>query len=142
MIESMISLELPQPLYRRLQRLAELTHRPLEKLVIQALDTNVPPLLDELPVDIQQDLTDLEQLLDNELWQVAQSPIIGTQQQEYSRLLNKQRAAKLTTREAKRLEELYQQANRHMLRKAYANALLKWRGHALPPLPTHNPSLV
>jgi hypothetical protein len=74
MLVSMISLELPPTLYRRLQRLVELTHRPLEKLVIEALDINVPPLLDEL------------------------------------------------------------------LRKAYATALLKWRGYSLPPLPAVHPS--
>lgn len=53
---------------------------------------------------------------------------------EYTALLDKERAGTLTPAEKATLEALYQDANGHMLRKAYANALLKWRGHPLPPL--------
>lgn len=85
-----IALQMPDPLYLRLQRLAAFTQRPVESLVLQALEAQIPPLLEDMPAPIRGDL-------------VA-------------------------------LEALYHEANCHMLRKAYANALLKWRGHPLPTL--------
>jgi hypothetical protein len=127
MLEPTIAVALPVPLHQRLLRLAELTDRPLEALVIQALDANVPQLPDETPAAVQQDLADLETLPVEQLWQVAHSVISRTQQREYSKLLDKQRAGVLDPLEAEHLEILYQQANRHMVRKAYAAVLLQWR---------------
>ena len=44
-----LALQMPEPLYLRLQRLAVLTHRPVESLVIQALEAQIPPLLEDMP---------------------------------------------------------------------------------------------
>ena len=134
MYESTVAIPLPQILYRRLKHLADITQRPLESLVIQALDNNVPQLIDDLPSSMRSDLADLEQLADDSLWKVANSIIDLDKQQEYTNLLDKQRNAMIAVGEERRLEELFQQANRHMIRKAYANALLRWRGHLLPEL--------
>ncbi|NOT56578.1 MAG: hypothetical protein HOP18_18420 [Deltaproteobacteria bacterium] len=134
MSESIVAIPMPPLLYQRLQRLAVLTHRPLESLVLQALDTNVPPLLEEMPEQIRTDLAALEQLTDEALRQVASSHWDAQQHTRYSTLVEKERAGTLTPAEQKTLEELYHDANCQMLRKAYANALLKWRGHQLPTL--------
>jgi predicted DNA-binding protein len=134
MPEQTIAIQLPQPLYQRLRRLAELTRRPLESLVLQALDANVPPLLDDMPEPIRTDLAALEELDDAALRQVAQGVWSPKQHARYTALVAKERTGMITPSEHAALEELYQQANRHMLRKAYANALLKWRGYQLPTL--------
>jgi hypothetical protein len=125
---------MPEPLYRRLQRLAALTHRPVESLVLQALDAQVPLLLEDMPAPIRSDLRALETLDDTTLQQVAQSVWSPAQHAQYTALLDKERVSTLTSSEKATLEALYQEANGHMLRKAYANALLKWRGHPLPTL--------
>jgi hypothetical protein len=134
MSEQTIAIQMPQPLYQRLQHLSEITHRPLESLVLQALDANVPPLLEDMPEAIRQDLARVEKLDDEALHQLAQSVWNTEQSTHYSELLEKERAGTITQHEKASLEALYQAANSHMLRKAYANALLKWRGHRLPTL--------
>lgn len=134
MSEPTLAIQMPQPLYQRLQRLAELTHRPLESLVLQTLDTHIPPLLEDLPEPVRKDLAALEQLDATALWQVAQGVWSPEQSARYAALLEKDRASTITASEQAALEDLYQKANCHMLRKAYANALLKWRGHQLPTL--------
>lgn len=134
MSEPTITLQMPQPLYQRLQRLAELTHRPLESLIFQSLDAHLPPLLEDMPESMREDLHTLEKLDDEALRHVAQGVWSTTQHERYTELLEQDRASALTPSEQVTLEELYQDANRHMLRKAYAHALLKWSGHELPPL--------
>ena len=134
MNESTITIQLPHPLYQRLQRLAELTHRPLDSLIFQSLDAHLPPLLEDMPEPIREDLKTLENLDDEALLEVAQGVWSQEQHERYSELVERDREGALTSSEQDRLEELYQNANRHMLRKAYANALLKWRGREVPPL--------
>ncbi len=129
-----VAIPMPQPLYQRLQRLAALTQRPLESLVLQALDANLPPLLEDMPEPIRQELAALETLDADALRPIADSVWSPEQNARYSALVEKERAQTLTSSEKTDLEELYQAANCHMLRKAYANALLKWRGHPLPTL--------
>jgi len=134
MSEPTLAIQMPQPLYQRLQRLAAITQRPLESLVLQALETNIPPLLEEMPEPIRKDLAALEQLDDEALQHVAHGVWSPEQRARYTELLEKERAATITPSEKATFEELYREANCHMLRKAYANALLKWRGHQLPSL--------
>ena len=134
MSEPTVAIQLPHLLYQRLQRLAELTHRPLESLVLQALDAHIPPLLEDMPEHIRKDLAALEKLEDEALRHVAQSEWSTEQRARYSALVEKERTHTLTPAEQSALEGLYHEANCHMLRKAYANALLKWRGHQLPTL--------
>ena len=128
------AIQLPQPLYQRLQRLAELTNRPLESLVLQALDANISPLLEDMLEPIRKDVVALEKLVDAALRHVAQGGWSPVQSARYRTLLEKDRAGAITQFETATLEALYQEANHHMLRKAYANALLKWRGRRLPTL--------
>ncbi len=129
-----IAIELPQLLYQRLQRLAELTRRPLEKLVVQTLEANVPSLPENLSPIIRETLLDLEVLDDEILWQVAYSTISPKQQNKYSHLLQKNRLKTLNKTEQITLERLYQESQRHTIRKGYAFVLLKWRGYSLPTL--------
>lgn len=134
MSESTIAMHLPQPLYQRLQRLATLTHRPLESLVCQALDAHILPLLEDMPAPVREDLAALEALEDDALRRVAQGVWHPDRSARYTELLEKERLGRITQAEQATREALYQEANGHMLRKAYANALLKWRGHPLPTL--------
>lgn len=129
-----IAIQMPQPLYGRLQRLAELTHRPLESVVVQTLDANVPPLPDDLPEEMRDDLLALENLDDEALWKVARSTANPEKYAQHSLLLEKNRLSTITKSERTTLDQLHHEANRRMLRKAYAYVLLKWRGFRLPTL--------
>lgn len=48
MSDSTVAVQVPEAIYRRLERLAALTSRPLESLVAQALSSGMPPLPDDL----------------------------------------------------------------------------------------------
>lgn len=130
--EQTIAVDLPQSLYQRLQRLADVTHQPIADLVVQAIDQNIPPLLDDLPAEMRQELAPLETLSDEALWTVARSHTGSQDHERYVELLHQERAGALTVAEAAEFEQLYQATNVRMLRKAYACLLLKWRGYALP----------
>jgi len=132
MSEQTVAIHMPDPLYQRLQRLAKASRRPLENLVVQTLDANVPTLPENLPQSVQEELASLELLSDEELWQVAESQY--DTQRVYSRLLQKNSREMLTDVEQTQLNKHYDAVNRLTLRKAYAYVLLKWRGHRLPSL--------
>ena len=134
MSEQTIAIQVPQLLYQRLQRLSQLTHRPLESLILQTLDANLPTLPENLPEAVRQDLVDLESLDDEDLWKVANNMIGQEHQAQYNLLLEKDRLGTITKAEQEAMEALYQAANRHVLRKGYAYVLLKWRGYHLPTL--------
>lgn len=94
----------------------------------------IPPLFEDMPEPMRKDLAALETLDVDALLQIAQSVWSPEQSACYTALLDKERAGTITQSEKATLEALYQEANGHMLRKAYANALLKWHGHQLPTL--------
>ncbi len=129
-----VAVQMPQQLYSRLERLAELSRRSLESVVLQTLDSNIPPLPDDLPDEMRSDLSKLENLGDEALWEIAQSTISLEQQQRMSELLRRNQEGTITEAERRGLAKLRKEADRLMLRKAYAYVLLKWRGHRLPKL--------
>ena len=134
MSQHKIMLEIPDGLYQRLQHFAHLGGNPFEKLVLQTLSAGIPPLPEDLPPEMQSELLKLESFVKQQLWEIARNTISEKQQLRYNQLLKKQRDDDLSHLEQEELEQLFIQAENNMLRKAYAYALLKWRGQRLPPL--------
>ena len=129
-----VAIQVPQSLYHRLERIADLTQRPLESLVVQALSSSIPLLPDDLPPAMRDALVALERLSDDELQQVANATFPAEQAEHYAALREKRRASTITAPEQATLDHLAQAADLLTLRKAYAAVLLKWRGHRLPTL--------
>ncbi len=129
-----IPIHVPQSLYHRLERLAELTQQPLESLVVQALSSSIPLLPDELPPATRHVLIALEHLSDDQLWEVARSEFGSAQAEQFATLREKRRAGTLTVAEQATIDRLAQEVDLLTLRKAYAAVLLKWRGYRLPTL--------
>lgn len=129
-----VTIQMSQSLYQRLERISQLTRRPLEKVVAQTLESTIPPLPDTLPPVMRDALLALEALSDEALWQVAHSVVSPEQHEQHSRLLEKNKATTLTAAERDLLARLRQDADLLMLCKAYAYVLLKWRGYRLPTL--------
>lgn len=134
MTSQTVAIQIPEQLYQRLERLAALTNHSLEQLVVQTLSANVPPLPDDIPDNMRDDLIALEAVDDEALWQVAHSVVSAEQHEQLVLLLDKQKAGKITDAERTVLAQLQHEADRLMLRKAYAYILLKWHGHRLPTL--------
>lgn len=125
--------------YRRLQRMAAVLRRPLEEVASQTIRGNLPPTVDDLPVELQNELADWLNLSDEQLWQIASAALPADQWQRHRRLLRKNEAGALTEVEHEQLAHLRTEVDRFVLRRSYALAVLKWRGHTLvmPPVPTY-----
>src|SRR5438093_13526507 len=94
-----VAVQVPEALYRQLERLAALTHRPVESLVVQTLSSSIPPLPDDLPAPTRDALTALESLGDDELWQVVRSTFPEPQYDQFVELREKRRAGTITPAE-------------------------------------------
>ena len=130
----MVTLRLPEAMYRRLAETARVTQRSLEEVIVHALQAGSPPGWEDAPAEFQGDLAALDRLDDGGLWQVAQSRKTEAELARYDELLERNRLGSLTTAEQLELKELRTEVERFMLRKAHAAALLRWRGHTVPSL--------
>ncbi len=127
-----ITLQLPDDIHQRLQRVAEATNRPLEEIVYKTIQGNLPPSVDDLPPDLQYELAALQNANDEDLWTVAQEQMPAAQWRRHQQLLRKNQSRVLKELEREELSRLRDMADRLVMRRSYALALLKWRGHTLP----------
>lgn len=124
-----VTLQIPATLYQRLVNTARATQRPLEEVVLHALQIGSPPEWDNVPPEFQADLAALDKLDDNTLWQIARSHKTAEEMERYNTLLEGNSNNTLTEAERLELMALRQEADRFMLLKAQAAVLLRWRGH-------------
>ena len=127
-----IILDLPEALYTRLAQTARSTGQSVESVMLRAVQVGSPPDWQDVPAEFQADLAALDRLNDEALWQLARAQEGVTER--YQHLLDKQGdGTGLSSDEKLELAALRHQADAFMLRKAQAAALLRWRGHKLPP---------
>jgi hypothetical protein len=124
-----VTLALPDVLYQRLKGAALATKQPLEQVLLHALSLGSPPAWDDVPPEFQLDLAGLDKMDDDALWAIAQSRREPAEFVRYDELLEKNAGGLLAPVERDELEHLREAADRFMLRKAHAAALLRWRGH-------------
>ena len=130
-----VTVELPQAIFQQLARIAQATQQPLETLVAQSIVSNLPPTPDNAPLEIQEELLQMQTWDDKELLAIANSQITDQQQKRHIELLEKNSTSEeLNKSERQELSELRIKADRLMLQKAYAWSVLRWRGHKLPNL--------
>ena len=134
MTSDLATIQVPQALYRRLERLATLTHRPVDSLVAQTLASSLPPLPEDLPAAWGDALLILEGLSDAELEQTMRATFPQEDYERFALLREKQRGQGLTVTEQAALDRLATESDLLGLRKAYAAALLRWRGQHIPTL--------
>ena len=128
-----VTLPLPERLFLRFQQMATATRQPLTDLLLRAVEVGGPPNWEEAPPRFQADLAALDRLDDDALWRVARSRASQATAARLQELLAQRAEGQLDQRERSELEELVDEADHVMLRKAHAATLLRWRGHAIPP---------
>lgn len=133
MVEQQVTLPLPENLYLRLQQVAQATQQSFTEVLLRAVEVGSPPSWESAPSEFQTDLAPLDRLNDDALWQVARSHNTQTDMERFQELLDKSTAGMLSDDERLELTQIQFEADRFMLRKAHAAALLRWRGHKLPP---------
>ena len=129
-----VVLPLPEDLYVRLEQTARATRQSLTDLLLRSLRAGSPPDWAQAPAESQADLAALDRLNDDALWRIARSQRSDADAALLQKLLEKNAADALTAAEQLELAAQVAEADRFMLRKAHAAALLQWRGHAVPPL--------
>ncbi|MEZ4712792.1 MAG: hypothetical protein R3A44_36730 [Caldilineaceae bacterium] len=129
-----VTLDLPDALYERLQHAAATLDRPLEEVLFQSVQGNLPPSLDDLPANLHDELRSYQSLDNQALWSIARSELPDSAWQQHQQLLEDQQTRKLTENEQCDLMRLREAVDMFVLRRSYAMALLKWRGHSLAPL--------
>jgi hypothetical protein len=127
-----LTIKLPNEIYERLQKTAELTNQPLDTLIAQSLSHSLTPLLDEIPANFQQDVFPLLGMSDEALQQEVENTFPTEDWSEYETLLLQKKERALTKSEQSRLNDLRYHADLLTFRKAYAAILLKRRGHKIP----------
>ncbi|MFZ2357821.1 MAG: hypothetical protein WA040_00615 [Anaerolineae bacterium] len=129
-----VVLPLPEDLYVRLEQTARATRQSLTDMLLRSLRAGSPPDWAQAPAEFQADLAALDRLNDDALWRIARSQRSDADAALLQKLLEKNAADALTAAEQLELAAQVAEADRFMLRKAHAAALLQWRGHAVPPL--------
>ncbi|WP_341525648.1 hypothetical protein WKK05_24120 [Nostoc sp. UHCC 0302] len=127
-----VTLQIPEILYQRLVNTARATQRPLEEVMIHALQVGSPPGWDDVPEEFQADLAALDKLDDNTLWQILHNRKTVAEMERYNILLEGNSSGTLTEAERFELMKLRYEADLFMLRKAQAAVLLRWRGYNVP----------
>jgi hypothetical protein len=131
-----VTLQLPEGLYIRLQQAAQATRRPLDDVLLHAVQVGSPPSWDDAPAEFQADLAALDRLGDEALWRIARSRKTEADMERYQELLDKNSNDALSSDEREELVKLRVESDRFMLCKAHAAALLLWRSYQVPPAET------
>ena len=104
-----VSVQLPTYLSRRVERTARLTKCNVSEVVASALATSLPPLPDELPPAVAEELAGWMMLDDEALRAIAEAFLSQTQQRRFTALLRKHETKQLSTPERREWEELQQE---------------------------------
>jgi hypothetical protein len=129
-----VTIELPEPIYRLLAQLADATQQPLEMLAAQSVTGNLPPSIQGTPEGLKDELLAMQTLSIDELLEIVDQQVEVDRQARHLTLLEKNSAGTLNVEEREELSALRDEADQLMLRRAYAWALLRWRGRRIPSL--------
>jgi hypothetical protein len=95
MITTMIPVQLPESLFQRLKRVAELTHRSVEEIAATTLEAALP-LASDVPPEIANELTAMHLFSDEALW-AATAPCLSPTEETRLTQLNSAAAARALT---------------------------------------------
>ncbi|MHB8629200.1 MAG: hypothetical protein ACYDEO_23730, partial [Aggregatilineales bacterium] len=127
-----VTLTLSAEIYTQVQRIADQTAQPIEK-VLEARLTDDFSLLANLPQAEQAELAAFRYLSDDALWGIAREQTPAEIAERQRALMDQNNFGSITPEEYAELEQLVERGNRLMLRKAEAAALLTERGHSVRP---------
>lgn len=55
-----VTVELPEPIFQQLSRIAVATQQPIEALITQSSASNLPPTVDNAPLELQAELLSMQ----------------------------------------------------------------------------------
>jgi predicted transcriptional regulator len=123
-----VSIELPEPIFRRLQHIAEVTHRSVEDVLATIVNAALPQTVGA-PAEVADELAAMTLFSDAALWTAAKTTFGAEDQHRLDELTQDGAARPLTEVQAAELTELIDAYDRAVLRRAKALALLAQRGY-------------
>ena len=127
-----VTLQLSEPVFLYLQQVASATKRPLEQVVRQSVEGNLPPSVTSMPIEMRVELLALQTLSVEQLRLIAAEQVPPLDQERHLELLEKNSTGSISATELEEMTALREAADRTMLRKAYAWSVLRWRGYPVP----------
>jgi hypothetical protein len=127
-------LQIPEFLFERLKRAAELTHRTVEDIAATGLEAVLPPT-PNLPPDIADELAAMHFFDDEALWAAAEPSLSPAEERRLTQLNSAAGERELTLAEESEQQNLIAAYRRSVLRRAKALAILAQRGHRVPITP-------
>ena len=127
------TLTLPETFLQSLKRVAQAEQKPVEQVMVTALQVSLPPL-DDLPPHLAENLAVLETFDEAALRKVMLEVVPAVQAEAIHELLERRQTEALTEAEQTELDRLQEEADLVMLRKGRAAVLLRFRGKAVPSL--------
>lgn len=130
-----LTIDLPEEIFIQLAKIADMTNQSIESIAIQSISSNLPPATENAPLEMQASLQMMQSLSIEELLKIARSQVSNEQQQRHLVLLERrQETDSITPKERQELQDLSITTDQLMLAKAYAWAILRWRGYPMPAL--------
>ncbi len=123
-----ITVHLPDALYDRLKHRADQMRRPIEVELVEAVATAIPES-EDLPPELEEAISSLALLNDDELWRAARSQLPREAVEQLAELNLKQQSEGLSDEERSSQARLLRQYERLILVRAEAAGRLKERGH-------------
>jgi hypothetical protein len=122
-MSTQVIVDLPDNVYRRAQRLAQLTGRDIADILTTTLELSLPPLMSEIEVN-----QSLASLSNEEVIARSELQMEVEQDRRLSELLHKQQAGKISEAERIELQALMRVYEMGLLRKSQALAEAVRRG--------------
>jgi len=125
------SVTIPEALYVKAQQAAELNAQRVDDFIRERLEQSLADSRSDLPADERAELSALAHLSDDALWTIAREQMASTKQTRLSALMDENSDGSITATEYAELEQLVEQGQRLMLRKAEAMKYLLERGYTV-----------
>jgi hypothetical protein len=122
-----ITIQLPEKVYRQLSETTRSTGASLDDVALRSIRAGFPPDLEQTPARFRADLRQLDQMSSELLHTLTTADLDLQKAALYEELLDKNQREELTAGEQQTLDNLREEADLLMFRRAYAAALLKWR---------------
>lgn len=131
MAATTIAVHIPESLFHKLKRAADLTHRSVEDVTVTSLEAALPSA-QNLPLDIANELAALHLFSDEALWAATAPSLSPTEEYRLTQLNAAAGERDLTPAEDAEQQSLITAYQRSVLRRAKALAILAQRGHRIP----------
>lgn len=133
MAATTIAVHIPESLFHKLKRAADLTHRSVEDVTVTSLEAALPAA-PTLPLDLANELAAMHLFSDDALWAATAPSFSPTEEYRLNQLNAAAGERDLTQAEETEQQSLITAYHRSILRRAKALAILAQRGHRIPAL--------